>query len=283
MINNWLQEKFRDQQPYTFQIIDITEKAIRNEGIITYFGECTLNKYRNLNGLKKEYSSKTREDLIDYLTRYVFPTNENNFTKNVKQGDIGEILTIDIIEKFRNLKVPIYKMRWKFNNNKSVFCTDIFAHNNGAELTDLKYYEVKTKRSTTKIDELGINAYNSLKSDIPNENIADFISRYYTDKAETLFDAGLEDQADMFYDIAAKYDDIVQNPSSYNRSFEIVLIVERKLFKEDILVNLNDLPPEIEPLEVTVILIDDLKKFVEESYDSAIKYAINMVCGDGNE
>lgn len=276
-----LKKKKRKDNYYSFEVIDIEEIKNRDDKIMNYLGEIILDCYRNKISFAKRHSGKDEQEIIDYLNDYVFPSDDNQITQNVKQGDFGEILMMDIIKKFRKLEVPIYKMRWKFNNNRSVFSTDVFAHNKGEEINTLKYYEIKTRRTYSK--KVGKKAHESLKSDIPNEQIADFLDRYYFEKAELFFNEGLEEKANKYYKIANKYRNIVENPSEYERSFELTLIIEKNKFKEKIIEELDTLSSKLAPLKVTVILVNDLKELVNSSYDEAYKSAIEIACGDNYE
>ena len=282
MIENWLKEQKRKTNLYSFNVVDISEKTSPEEDIFNYLGKETITAYRNIGLLKREYKSKSKEELIKYINDYVFPSESNAISngearlrKNVKQGDFGEILTMNIIEKFRGLEVPIYKLRWKFNNNRSTFCTDIFAHNRGEHITDLRYYEVKTRK--TYVKQLGVQAHNSLKNDIPNEYIADFLQRYYYEFAEAYIERGFESEANKCYEISDKYGQIRNYPKNYTRTFEIVLLLEKSKYKENILEMLHTLPPSIEPLEVTVILISNIKSITEKTYEKAFEHAMNIV------
>ena len=61
----------------------------------------------------------------------------------MRQGDWAEILASLIVTYFQNLEVPLNKLQWKFNQNKAVFGTDIFAYNKGEKIHYLYYYEIK--------------------------------------------------------------------------------------------------------------------------------------------
>src|ERR1700752_478381 len=147
MLSDWIEVK-KTKKFKSFTLINVDEKKIPNKKILDYLGEEMLNSYRRVDYLKRTYSKKTPRSLKKYLTNVVFPPVIDPF--NVQQGDFGETIARLFIEKFQSLKVPCYKLRYKFNNSKAVFCTDIFAHNTGAKITDLKYYEVKTKINNSK-------------------------------------------------------------------------------------------------------------------------------------
>lgn len=288
MIKKWLKEKSHKEKSKYFTIYKIEEDGAPSSDILNYLGEQTMDSYRILKGLKNSYARLPEKDLKEYLNNYVFPPLPDPF--NVRQGDFGETLARLFVEKFRNLEVPCYKLRYKFNNAKAVFCTDIFSHNGGEEILELKYYEVKTKitDAKTKIDikgkeerrHIGVIAHESLAKDnnkTNTEGIADFVKRLYEEKAQVLDDEGLPEKAEKYWNIALKYNDIVNNPEKYKRSFELVLIIEKGKYSDEVLKDLEKLPPSLSPLDVTVITIDGIKDLTENSINKAVDSAVNYV------
>lgn len=161
MIETWLDRTTGTAQPFTFNVIDITEKISVDDTIKSYLGEQTLFQYKNINHLKRLYATEPPPKLIDYLQDYVFPTDTYQIAKNVRQGDFGEIITTLVVENFVKLKVPISKLRYKFNKDRSVFCTDLISHNHGDTITDLKYYEIKT-RTSNQVNNVAVGAFQNV-------------------------------------------------------------------------------------------------------------------------
>ncbi|PHN01119.1 Hachiman antiphage defense system protein HamA [Flavilitoribacter nigricans] len=277
MVTNWLNRASRNPSVYAFTVVDMSEKIQIDDSIKSYLGEQTLIQYRSLEWLKKRYGNESSTVLCEYLRNNVFPSTTNQITKNVRQGDFGEILTTLVVEEFKNLKVPISKLRYKFNKDRSVFCTDLISHNQGNTITDITYYEVKTR--ITYSDDIGVKAYEGLLKDEkkPNESIADFLDRYYFDQAEIYSAAGDVTKANEYYSIAKQFGDLVKNPTNFNRRFEIIIIMETSKFKEDILTQLNSLSLQLSPLEVTVVLVDNLSNLVSEVFTKAEKVAESQV------
>lgn len=279
MLLNWLAESKRMTSPYlTIRVIDVTEKNTPDQEILDYLGEEFLNSYRDIKNIKREFSSKDKNELIHYLTSAVFPPDKTLDPFRVRQGDFGEVLARLIIQNFRNLHVPGFKLRWKVDNSKAVSLTDIIAHNKGEEIKDIKFYEVKTYTAPTT--SLGTKAHGQLKKDSDkgiNVFIADFIKRQYQDKAQVLEDAGNIEEANKNWSMADKYSDITLHPKNYKHSFEIIIIVEKKKYKEDILTKLEAIEKKLSPLDVSIVLVDDLEKLVDSSFDTALKYCCKEV------
>ena len=263
MIEDWLKYKEKKNTEYLFRLIHITEnQSPPDDNLIKYLQEKILLSYRTLDFYKFHLDETVTEDEIrKYVIEKVIPKDENQFDRNVRQGDWGEVLAALIVSKFQDLEVPINKLQWKFNKDKAVFGTDLLAFNKGDKIEDIYYYEIKTRlnpnNKETKNGEshyIAVWAYRSLEKDkqSPTESIADFLERLYIEKGD--------------YDTASKFKDIVKNPHNYNRKFELFLIIEKSKFIDEILQELNDLPPKLNPLNVTIVFIDNLGDLVKKTW-----------------
>jgi len=261
MINNWLEHN-EQVSSYSFRSIYVREKAKPDNDTIEYLQEQIITSYRNLGFYKFHLENSSEAEIRDYVLNQVIPEDITQIDKNVRQGDWGEILSALIVAYFQNLEVPINKLQWKLNKDKAVFATDLFAYNKGETITDLYYYEIKTKLNPTvkagKIPErfyITVIAHNSLLKDenSPTESIAEFLERLFFEKKD--------------YDEAKKFKDIVKNPQNYKRNFEMFFIIDSKNFDKKILEELNNLPPQLAPLNVTLIFIDNLQVLVQKTWN----------------
>lgn len=268
MITDWLSHTEKSPSSYgLFRVIDVFEKISADEKVCEYMAGEILSAYRNFEELKFRFESTDEATLKAYLLANVFPGDDYTLVRNVRQGDFAEVLASLIVNYFQGLVTPIHKMRYKFNKNRSVFCTDMMAHNSGETITDLYYYEIKSRLDIRRESAGGITnfitvlAHNSLLKDeqTPNEAIADFLSSRYFEQGE--------------YILSNKYNDIVLNAANYNRKFELFFIIEKTTFKDDILVALQSFPATLTPLCVTVVLIENLKQLVENIYTKALSVA----------
>ncbi|PCJ24523.1 MAG: hypothetical protein COA97_09760 [Flavobacteriales bacterium] len=263
MIENWLEYNEKDDAEYVFKLVHITEKESPNDDLIKLLQERILTSYRSADFYNFHFGETvTEEEIREYIQNQVIPNDENQFDRNVRQGDWGEILSGLIASYFQDLIVPINKLQWKFNKDKAVFGTDLLAFNKGDTIEDIYYYEIKTRLNPNNKEGkkpnrnyISIWAHNSLMKDeqSPTESIADFLERLYVEKED--------------YENASKFKDIVKNPQNYNKKFELFLIVEKDKFIEDILTELDELPPQLDPLSVTIILIDDLRTLVNRTWE----------------
>ncbi|MBW4888908.1 hypothetical protein KXQ82_04250 [Mucilaginibacter sp. HMF5004] len=271
MLDQWLLPQPNSPLHRLFGSVDIIEITSPSDAIKSYIGTEIMESYRDWDYLKFNFEQQPEAELRKYINDYVLPSDKNQINKNVRQGDFAEVLSSMIVSFFQKRVVPLKKMRWKFNKDRSVFCTDMMAHNEGDTISDIFYYEIKSrlgiKKETVKdvSDYVTVHAHNSLLKDeqSPNEGIADFLSRFH-------FAAG--DLAE-----STKFRDIVLNPTNYNKTFELFFIIETSEFDTAILDALENLPPSLKPLFVTIVLIKNLGDLVIEVQKKAIQRAVDFV------
>ncbi|MHC1761758.1 MAG: Hachiman antiphage defense system protein HamA [Negativicutes bacterium] len=269
MINQWLVEELRESAQFCFSVTDVTEKTPVTENIKKHIAMHLITCYRNPSYLKTMFQNKTPNTLEEYLKTLVFVPSDpaNQLMQNTRQGDWGEVLVSLLLIELRKLIVPTPKLRWKINNEKSMFGTDVFAISFGTddEISQLVYCEVKTRR--TYDHQLAVEAYASLYRDNSSSlpQIIDFVAR-------TLFEQKrYEDATKMLH----AFDNIDQLPKNY----EIYLIVEKSQWEEKTLSKLNATPPLLPCLNINILLIDDMQSLVNEINALAIKEGKKIVYG----
>ncbi len=270
MIKDWLKPVKREK--YLFELYYFRENYKPDASLLSYLQREIITAYRDIEMYKFTCNGIEESKIKQYIIDYVIPSDKNQITKNVRQGDWGEILTSLIATYFQDLEVPIHKLKWKFNKDRSTFSTDLFSHNKDGIIKDLYYYEIKTRFfPETKESEDGkskyitIIAHNSLLKDSlsPTEAIADFLMRINHEKGN--------------YDKAMKYKDIILEPDKFNRNYELFFIIEKSKFIINIIEELNNLPPKLSPLRITVVLIENLKQLIEDSWKDIEEKVIEMI------
>lgn len=269
MIEEWLEYEGRDEDAFTtFRIVDVSEIIEPDDNLKNYLGKEILEAYRNLDTLKVLYETQPQAKLDEYIDKYIFPSDYMG-NKIVKPGDFGEIVASLIVSYFLDFEVPLRKLRWKFNQNRAVFCTDMLAHNKGDTIQDLYYYEIKTRQTIQKKEgrHFSLDAHDGLLKDHNSgqDGIADFLMRLYAEKED--------------YDSAKKYHDLILNPGSYNKYFELFFIIDKSVYLDQILDDLEAMPPALSPLNVTLVLIDNFRAMVDECYNRSRQAAYKYVYG----
>ncbi|WP_167882446.1 Hachiman antiphage defense system protein HamA [Leptospira bourretii] len=261
-ISNWLTYKKRNRN-FSFEIIDVTEHNKVDQELIAFLQEKIIFSYRTLDFYKHHFGNDLNEkEIKSYLIEQILPKNESDLDKIVRQGDWGEIFAQVIVSEFTELSIPSAKLRWKINKDKSVFGTDLIAFNDSDTITDIYYFEIKTRYkpnikegTTPNRHYIPTIAHQSLLKDAmsPTESIFNYLQMQYYEKED--------------YNSAKKYSDLVKNSKLYSKIFEIFLILEKSKYQEKILEELENLPPSLSPLNVTIVLIDNLQELVTKTWD----------------
>jgi hypothetical protein len=261
-------------------------------------GKLILESYRSKDMLREQYQAQDRELLAVYLESLVFPTDRNGNSHGrpetaVRSGDFGEVVTAKIATEFHGLTLPFPKMMWKLRKDRSSFCTDIFAHDSGTPFTDLHYYEVKTRKSlqreSSRVREgnfwIAVIAHDSLVKDQegPSDQIADFLRRQLFEHSELFHAAGNAEEAAKSRSLSAQYGQIIDNRNMHSRNYWVALVLDKtSAFSEDILTELQNLPPELRPMKIAVVLFDDLPSLIKSSFKAAFDEAFDFVYGGSN-
>ncbi len=267
MINQWLKNNPESDTKFKFKVIQFTEhnNTPLNEELKSYISRELINAYTKLERLKIIYKTKPREELLNFINQKL-PSAQSTI---IRIGDWGETITYLIVRYISKLEVPLRKLRWKFNKDKSVFGTDLFAHNS-ENIETLYYYEVKTSSSKANLN-LAVKAYDDLQKNFQNQSngITNFLYELEVEKEN--------------YDSALKYADILKQPEKYNNSYEAFLVLDSEYYEEriqDLLSNLNNEKEElVSPLSVTIVLIDNLRDLIDSTFSHAPTEAVNFVHG----
>lgn len=267
MVKRWICEVPREDNNLCFTVLDISEHREITEEVKKLLASNLILSFRDIEHLKQRYKNQPEEKLREYIEGKIFSSEKDGFSRATRIGDWGEVFCGLVLDQFRGYTLPIKKLCWKINNEKSLFGTDVFAvkQADNGDVESLIYSESKVR--TTYSKHIGKEAYESLYKDNGDSlpDIIDFISRVYFHKGD--------------YEMAHKFDDVFLNIEKYDKEFQIFLLFDKGIWKDEILEILNELPPELENLFVTVILIDDLRDLIDETYRLAIGVGEELVYG----
>lgn len=255
MIRDWLIHTNRNAQQFKYNVIDVSETNIRtNKAFPTWLARELLLAYKNPEHLKRRYSRRNKKELRDYLVNEVFPPVIEIMDKNVRRGDWGEIVTSLFLRDIKELETALIKLRYKLNRKKSSFGIDVF----GVQLDQLgkvcSLCVCETKTKITYDKQIGVKAYNSLYSNDTSAivTIADFMSILYFNEGK--------------FELADQFDEIVLQKANFPTEHHIFLVHEKKLWNEDVLIELNNTQNLKQGFNVNVLLIDDLDNLAKHSF-----------------
>lgn len=278
MIGNYFDTPLNDKTKYkNITLITINQKKDADDILSSELQEKLILSYADRETYNLQFENATEQEIVDYINKKI-PGADNQLDKNVARGDFGEVFCRLISEYFYR-RTCFNKLKYKFNHKKSVFGTDVLAFDNISNPTSIRYFEVKTRKILTKESpkkgELSIHisiiAHNSLYKDYTESfnSVLDFMFQRFTEEKN--------------YDQARIFRDINKNKKQVNKDFEIFLLTEDNTNnKDDILKALDELPPQIPNLSVSIVIIKDLYAFIDKTWSTITNKAVEMF-GDNYE
>ncbi|AZB72444.1 hypothetical protein [Synechococcus elongatus] len=291
MFCNWFAINKREPCPYNFLVEDITESSQPNladpdDSILDDFAKYLLTAHADPEMIKNECTILLK-DLEDvdlpiikeeieqkifqkYAEEEVLPVRTSGFKGLAWFGNFGEILSSLILIKFQGFSSPIYKLRYREKTSWAMKLTDFCLIKNCERLAKplICYGEVKTKSSHFDAD-LGIQGHDSLIKDDALEDPE--ILKFF---CKMLYSREKFDEADFFSKIRL-------GKIAYDKHFYLFLVHEKQTWSDEILDKLNthSIDERLENFCVSVVLIQELRKIIDESYARAWKGVREIVNG----
>src|SRR5690554_5583233 len=123
MVRSWISETPRDESGFCFTVIDISEYSQITKDVKKLLASSLILSFRETEHLKKRYENQPKMKLKEYIENKIFATRKDNFSIATRSGDWGEAFCGLVLDEFRGYTLPIKKLRWKINNNRSLFGT----------------------------------------------------------------------------------------------------------------------------------------------------------------
>lgn len=268
MINKWLQDVQRKGHGLKFEVYDIVEKNMIAKDVINYLSKQLINHFISLEQLQSRFEGRPQKELKDYISKKLFAPDDTQIDRNVRQGDWGESMTTLVATDLRNHNVPAFKLRYKMNRKKSLNGLDVLAleSDNNGNYSKIILYESKSKITYDK--KIGIKVYRSLRDDSNRAltDMIDFLSKRCFERQE--------------YDLAQKFDNLERITDKINKEYHAVIIMEKSLWKEDILKKLNEQSFDFNKTFTSVLLVNNLKELIDSVYSNTEKVALRFVYGN---
>ncbi|MBF4468613.1 MAG: DUF1837 domain-containing protein [Methanobrevibacter arboriphilus] len=250
MIGNWLSETKRVKSKYKkFNIYDLTEdENKRDENLEKYLAEQMFIHLGYPNKMKRIYGNQDSSILKEHIYKKYLPPEG----ANLKQSTWAEIVAADILEKIKSHILPIYKLRFRDKNNMAMRGeADIVSCKIEGEKPTLIFTEVKSRRTYKK--KVGVEAYEGVvKNNKENPDIVNFVSNCL--------------ERENNYEFMELFDNALLDPKSYNKDFEIFIVIEKDVYKPDILDALHEEDINLPNLNLNLLLIDSMKDLFENTY-----------------
>jgi hypothetical protein len=268
-MQNWLEENERNCSDLKFKVIDISEKNEISDSLERQIAFELLQAFYPLDGLKRRIKNKSQDD-IEKFVKNLFSPNRRGYDSSVRTGDWGEVFSGLYLQQIKEHVIPLYKIRYKHRNNKSIQMLDLltFKENDNS----IHFNEIKTRSSALKdMQKNGITIANS-KYDVAKNAYEELISEYNADTPLIYSFISRMFDNNQNYDLADQFDEYIKTNNN-NKKGNIFLLFEKKYWDNEIINKLNNVEIEIKDLKVIVVLINDLKSLIETTYQLTIDIA----------
>jgi hypothetical protein len=281
LLSGWFSVSIRQPCPYKFEVKETTEKLSpklddSEDKIINNFSKHLLLAHGDPVMIKHECKILLA-DLQDlnlsiiknYIETEILPEKKSGFQLSTWIGNFGETLAASILIDSEGFWFPIYKLRFREKKDWAMKLTDLcLIKTNGLNKPLICYGEVKTKSSSCNV-KLGIEGHDSLIKDdaLQDPEILKFFRTI-------LYSMNKFDEAEFFSKIGLGKID-------YDKQHCLFIVHEQSTWKEEILSNLNahDLSPHLIDFSVNVVLINQLRKVIDETYSRAWRWVEDIVNG----
>lgn len=274
----WLKSFSPLNDRYKFEFVFIEESGnVEKE----FLQEKFLHSYRDEDFYKMRFQKADQAAIVQYVENNVIPGNKNQIEKNVRLGDFGEIV-VALMAKYFYDEISFPKLKFKLNNNRSAFATDVISFDDVNNPTTITFFESKVKTSLLKkitVEKksvksnrrppqyISVVAYESLRIDFTSaaQSMLDFIAQRYVHEKK--------------FDLAQTYMHLSDNYRSLNCKYEIFIFTEKTNPLPDykkILKDLDALNLQLHPLKVTLVFIENLNNLIEDVWNGCAQRAVDL-------
>lgn len=280
---SWFNVNKRNSCLYQFVVEDIEEIKCPNlidpnDSILNEFASSLLTAHADPDMIREECKILLEDlDYLDlniiknYIEQRILPAQVAGVKGIARIGNFGEILSSRLLMSFQSFSLPIYKLRYREKQSWAMKLTDLCLINRDDSLSRplVCYGEVKTKSSTRYDANVGIEGHNSLVKDDALEDpeiLKFFCTILYNSKQ---------------YEDAAFFSKLRLGKIMYDKQYNLFLIHEKTTWREEILVKLDahSIDNRLTGFCVSVVLIQQLKEVIDESYKRAWKGAEAILNG----
>jgi hypothetical protein len=178
--------------------------------------------------------------------------------QRVRRGDFGEVVACGWLEDYDLLVVPVKKLRSQFTPGQTLPITDAVAFRivNGA-IEGAHFLEAKLRTKNVMLAEVAANAYHQLASDRQTtfREILQYVHEQLHRDGNPLVNAGT--------------DYLLRRVPSEDDSHDIVLIIEKEIWTEDIHAKLDAIAGVLPNCRVHGLRAKDVASLADEAFAKA--------------
>jgi hypothetical protein len=226
------------------EAIVVTEATGADEAVCSFLSECLIENRTALRVARDMTEIMGWERVRPRLTPALL---------QVRRGDFGEVVAIEVLREFAGLLIPVVKVRHQIHAGQTLIGADVVALevDDDDVVTSVHFGEVKF-RSTADT-----SAATEAHSQLQQWHVAEFF--------DVLFFVAthLIDSQPALYESLHAY---LRDEDERNDCFHIFLVWDAASWSETVLDNLVALDERLAPLTVRIALIDDLTALCDKAY-----------------
>ena len=245
VVDSWLSPCPRPSHSFSFSVIDVEETSSipTDEQLAPVLQEA----YWGIS-----YLSRVAERYGQEAVREKFLASRTNTKLRVRRGDFGEAISAEYLKSVEGYQIPVSKLKFKIGANQTLPGTDCIALKlSNGELEEVAFVESKFRASPDT--NVAVEGALQLKEDADNKipEVLPFIARILRERDDPLTDL---------------FESYMFGRDLGLESYLLMILYERAIWSEVILVNLEDENVELDPFQVYVCKINELKELADSTF-----------------
>ena len=244
-IIGWLKPIPRAGSDFSFEVTDLEET--NSVPSPTELAELMSDAYWGTDYLADVAARYGYREVRDKIIR-----SRADTLPSVRRGDFGEAVTVEYLKTVEGYQIPVMKLRCKIGANQTLPGTDCVAFRfSEGKLIKIAFVESKFRTSLELA--VAVKGTKQLQQDesSTNSEILSFVARQLREKGDSL----AELIEDYIFDRDAELDE-----------FLLVILHEKAIWDERILINLEDENLGLKPLQVYVARITGLRQLTDAAF-----------------
>lgn len=270
MLKLWIEENKVEKHDYPnkMDFYEFHEKIEITPAIKKDISKRILLGLESPRHLKVRFANLSSDEIRECLIDSILPEKENMF--HPQKSMWGEIVTVEILNVFRDHLIPFYRLRHKEKQNQAMRGeADIVTCFLDDTPLIIAFTEVKTKGN---IEQGGFYEYKKeminaeqelLKDNVDKPEILEYMHKILVD--------------DDKFELLQKFDYAIKNPDSYKKEFHIFMIMEKSRWGERIIEFFKQEITELPNLTINIVLINSLNELIDETYEIILDIAEDVI------
>lgn len=277
IIKEWLNVPQEIKTEYPFKVVKITDRKKVDSPTIEYLQKNILFSYEEKESLDFALDGSSNEYKKEYI-KSIYPNINTaggpKMADTVQKGDFGEIITKIVLKEFYG-RDSLNKLKYKFNSGRSVFGTDLISFDNIENPQYMYFCETKFRKKLDKEYVKNGEAKNPLYISVIAHNSLQYDTRQTVDPVMRFMMTIARETKD--FERAKTLREIMNGKRPIQKGYEIFLLSEDKNGDfEELQKALNDIENRLDPLSMTLILVDDFSLIEKNVWENFEQFALGL-------